>query len=339
MRVLGIETSCDETGVAIYDGDKGLLAHELYSQVALHQQYGGVVPELAARDHVNKILPLIRQCCEQAKMVLSDLNAIAYTAGPGLMGALLTGAGVATSLAYSLDIPAIPIHHMEGHLQAALLTDEKPKYPFLVLLVSGGHSLLLSARAFGDYELLGESLDDAVGESFDKVAKLLGLPYPGGPAVAKLATIGDAKRFQFPRPLANRDSYDFSFSGLKTAVANTVNQLGDLSQQDKADVAASFQAAAIDCLMIKLKKVQVQRHYDAIVIAGGVSANQLLRQRLAELAVDTGCQVYFPPLDLCTDNGAMIAYTGYQCLVQQRVKPKDWQIHAKARWLLTALNS
>lgn len=334
MRILGIESSCDETGVAIYDGERGLVAEQLYSQIDLHADYGGVVPELASRDHVRKLLPLIEQCLRDARLTQHDLTAIAYTAGPGLQGALLVGAALASSLAYGLGIPALPIHHLEAHLLVALLVDPKPSYPFLTLLVSGGHTLLAEATGLGEYTIIGQSLDDAVGESFDKVAKLLGLAYPGGPAIAKLAEQGRPGRITLPRPMRHHASYDFSFSGLKTAVLTQVKAQGDLSEQDKADIAHAFQDAAIDCLLFKAQRALGDLGYQQLVVAGGVSANRLLRQRLAHIDAD----VFFPPLEYCGDNGAMIAYAGYLHYQAQSADHRyDLNIHARARWPLTEL--
>ncbi len=309
MKVLGIETSCDETGIAIYDEHKGLLAEALYSQVSLHAEYGGVVPELASRDHVTRIIPLIQQVMKQAHCEPHDIDGIAYTAGPGLMGALMVGAAVGRSLAWTWKCPSIGIHHMEGHLLAPMLEENKPELPFLALLVSGGHTLLVDVTAIGQYQIIGESLDDAVGEAFDKTAKLLGLGYPGGPVISKLARQGSPERYKFPRPMVNRPGLDMSFSGLKTFVLNTWTE-SDQSEQTKADIACAFQEAVVDTLTIKCKRALKQTGYKQLVIAGGVSANQQLRERLTELAQTTSLDVFYPQPQYCTDNGVMIAYAG-----------------------------
>ena len=314
MRVLGIETSCDETGVAIYDSEQGLLSHQLYSQVDLHARYGGVVPELASRDHVRVLLPLISQALQQANCKSSDIDGIAYTSGPGLMGALLVGACLGRSLAFTWQKPAIGVHHMEGHLLAVMLEQNKPDFPFVALLVSGGHSMLVHVHGLGNYQILGESIDDAAGEAFDKTAKLLGLGYPGGAALAKLAEKGNADRFNFPRPLINRPTLDFSFSGLKTAVRNTLMQVPG-TDQDKADIAASFQKAVVDTLVIKSQRALQQTGCHNLVVAGGVGANQSLRDTLQSYATQHQGNVYFPRTEFCTDNGAMIAYVGCQRLM------------------------
>lgn len=330
MRVLGLETSCDETGVAIYDTDKGLLSHEIYSQIELHRHYGGVVPELASRDHIRKSLPLIKKAIKQAGLEKSDLDAIAYTAGPGLVGALLVGATLGRSLAFALDIPSIGVHHMEGHLLAPMLEDNPPEFPFLALLVSGGHTQLFNVQGIGQYELLGESVDDAAGEAFDKTAKLLGLSYPGGPALVKLAEQGQSGRFKFPRPMTNRPGLDLSFSGLKTAALNTINQ-HSLDDQTRADIACAFQDAVVDTLVIKCKRALEQTDLSRLVIAGGVSANQLLRERLKTLSA----KLYYPRLEFCTDNGAMIAYCG--ALRLQAGQRDGLVINAHARWPMAEL--
>lgn len=314
VRVLGIETSCDETGLAVFDGNMGLLAHKTYSQ-DMHQAYGGVVPELASRDHVRKLIPLIHECLADAKSQAEDIDGIAYTHGPGLIGALLVGASVARSLAYSWQVPALGVHHMEGHLLAPMLAPNPPSYPFLALLVSGGHTLLVEVKKLGQYRRLGESVDDAAGEAFDKVAKMLGLPYPGGPALAKLALKGSPGRFKFPRPMTNQPGLDFSFSGLKTFALNTINQSA-LNEQDKADIAYAFEEAAIDTLMIKCQRALKVCGLNRLVVAGGVSANLRLREQLQKMSEQHDLTVFFPPQAFCTDNGAMIAYTGYQYLAQ-----------------------
>ncbi|MGD2118863.1 MAG: tRNA (adenosine(37)-N6)-threonylcarbamoyltransferase complex transferase subunit TsaD [Chromatiales bacterium] len=340
MRVLGIETSCDETGVALYDSEQGLLAHALYSQIAIHAEYGGVVPELASRDHVRKLLPLISETLDQAGLQKKDIDAIAYTGGPGLVGALLVGIAVGRSLAWALGVPAVAVHHMEGHLLAPMLEAEAPDFPFVALLVSGGHTQLVLVRAIGDYELLGESLDDAAGEAFDKTAKLLGLPYPGGPQLAALARDGDPQRYRFPRPMTDRPGLDFSFSGLKTFAMNTwleaqQNYRGEQLQQAKADIARAFEDAVVDTLLIKCRRALEQAAVNSLVIAGGVSANQSLRQHLQQYMQKIGGHVYFPGPQFCTDNGAMIAFAGCQRLLAgERVGEA---FAAMPRWPMTGL--
>ncbi|SFX24684.1 tRNA (adenosine(37)-N6)-threonylcarbamoyltransferase complex transferase subunit TsaD [Marinospirillum alkaliphilum] len=315
MLVLGIETSCDETGVALYDTTRGLVADALYSQVELHERYGGVVPELASRDHLRKLSPLVRQLLDESGHTLQQLDGIAYTAGPGLIGALMTGACFGRSLAFALQIPALGIHHMEGHLLAPLLdqTQTPPEFPFVALLVSGGHTQLIQVDAIGEYTLLGESVDDAAGEAFDKTAKLLDLGYPGGPRLARLAEQGTRGRFRFPRPMTDRPGLDFSFSGLKTHTLTCVKQLREtdqLDQQTLADVAWAFQDAVVDTLVIKCKRALKQTGLKRLVIAGGVSANQHLREQLRSTLQGMGGEVYYPAPAYCTDNGAMIAYAG-----------------------------
>jgi N6-L-threonylcarbamoyladenine synthase len=335
MIVLGIETSCDETAVALC-GESGLLAHIVYSQIDKHQPYGGVVPEIAARDHVSKLIPLLTQTLEQANISSDQLSAVAYTSGPGLAGALMVGAAVGRSLAYGLGIPAISIHHIEAHLMAVMLEDDKPQYPFLALIVSGGHTLLVNVKSFGDYEILGQSIDDAVGEAFDKTAKLLGLPYPGGPALAQLAVSGNSERFNFPRPMSRHSGFNFSFSGLKTAAVKVSSQLNQpLAFQDKADIASSFQEAAIESLLIKVKQALKETGLKQIAMVGGVSANVLLRKRCAELAHTLGVRVYYPRPEWCTDNGAMVAYTGYLRFSQN--ESTGLPIRVKARWPIDSL--
>lgn len=329
MRVLGIETSCDETAIAIYDSEKGLLSHVLYSQIPLHADYGGVVPELASRDHVKKTLPLIKQALKQACLTSSDIDGVAYTAGPGLAGALLVGATIGRSLAYAWQKPALAVHHMEGHLLAPMLEDNPPPFPFLALLVSGGHTQLVGVESIGRYELLGESIDDAAGEAFDKTAKLMGLDYPGGPLLAKLALTGDSKKYKFPRPMTDRPGLDFSFSGLKTSAANVIAKEGS-SEQVQADIAASFQQAVVDTLVIKCERALEQTGYQRLVIAGGVSANLSLREQLAVLLKRRGGAVYYPRKEFCTDNGAMIAYAGCQRL--QAGQQQDLTIGVTPRW-------
>jgi len=309
MRVLGIETSCDETGIAIYDDAAGLLANQLYSQVKLHADYGGVVPELASRDHVRKTVPLIQAALREAGLQAQDIDAVAYTAGPGLVGALLVGATIGRSLAFAWDVPAIAVHHMEGHLLAPMLEDNPPEFPFVALLVSGGHTQLISVTGIGEYTLLGESIDDAAGEAFDKTAKLLGLDYPGGPMLSKMAQQGVEKRFVFPRPMTDRPGLDFSFSGLKTFAANTIRDNDD-SDQTRADIARAFEDAVVDTLAIKCRRALDQCGFKRLVIAGGVSANRTLRHKLAEMMQKRGGEVFYARPEFCTDNGAMIAYAG-----------------------------
>ena len=307
MRVLGVETSCDETGIAVYDTEHGLRAHALHTQAALHQDYGGVVPELASRDHVLRLLPLVDEVLAQARMTRRDLDGIAYTEGPGLIGALLTGATLAKTLAWTLDIPALGVHHLEGHLLAPLLEDPPPAFPFVALIVSGGHSLLMDVAGIGRYTLLGDTLDDAAGEAFDKTAKLLGLGYPGGPALARLAESGDPKAFRFARPLTDRPTLDFSFSGLKTQVLLAAQKAGP---ERHADIAAGFQAAVVDTLVWKCLRALDQSGRARLVVAGGVGANLHLRAELQAGAARRGATVYFPRPAFCTDNGAMIALAG-----------------------------
>ncbi len=324
--VLGVETSCDETAVALYDQQLGLIAEKIHSQIALHREYGGVVPELSSRDHVRKLLPLIAELLKSADVSLDQLNAIAYTKGPGLIGSLLVGASLAKSLAYGLNIPTIGVHHMEGHLMAVMLEDPKPEYPFIALLVSGGHTQLYEVRGLGEYRLLGESVDDAAGEAFDKTAKLLGLPYPGGPEIAELAELGNPARFNFPRPMCSRPGLDFSFSGLKTH-AVTCYQQHATEATIKADIARAFEDAVVDTLFIKCKRALEETGLQKLVMVGGVSANKKLRQYLTEQL--TGIDVFYPSQRFCTDNGAMIAYTGYLRLkrgerdtLEIKVKPR-----------------
>lgn len=340
MKVLGIETSCDETGIAIYDSEAGLLAEALYSQVEIHQRYGGVVPELASRDHIRKTLPLIKEVMAESGCTPQDIDGLAYTAGPGLAGALLVGASINRSLGMTWNIPTIGVHHMEGHLLAPLLEGAAPQFPFVALLVSGGHTQLIEVQNIGDYTLLGESLDDAAGEAFDKVAKMLGLSYPGGPLVAKLAEQGVPGRFTFPRPMTNRPGLDFSFSGLKTFTRNTLIKLaeeGEVSQQDKADVAYAFQDAVVATMLIKCRRAFKQTRIKTLVIAGGVSANTHLREQLALMAKKEEGELYYPKLQYCTDNGAMIAYAGCQRLLAGQTD--DLTIIAKPRWALEDLPS
>ncbi|WP_106477439.1 tRNA (adenosine(37)-N6)-threonylcarbamoyltransferase complex transferase subunit TsaD [Phytohalomonas tamaricis] len=333
MRVLGIETSCDETGVALYDTEHGLLADALHSQIAMHAEYGGVVPELASRDHVRKLLPMIEQVLKQAELSRADIDGIAYTAGPGLVGALMVGASTAHGLAKAWKIPVLGVHHMEGHLLAPMLEDEPPEYPFVALLVSGGHTQLVEVKGLGQYKLLGESVDDAAGEAFDKTAKMLGLPYPGGPQVAKLAEQGNPTRFRFPRPMTDRPGLDFSFSGLKTHTLTTLNQLkaaGTLDDQARADIARAFEDATIDTLTIKCRRALEQTGLKRLVVAGGVSANVRLRERLCEALAKRNIKTYYPRGRFCTDNGAMIAYVGAQRLVAG--EHDDSTMRATPRW-------
>lgn len=332
MRVLGIETSCDETGVAVYDGDRGLVANAVYSQVGLHARYGGVVPELASRDHVRKLTPMLREVTAQAG---GRIDGIAYTAGPGLVGALMVGAAVAKSLAYGWRVPALGLHHMEGHLLAAMLEAEPPRFPFVSLLVSGGHTLLVDVQGLGVYKVLGETLDDAAGEAFDKTAKLLGLPYPGGPALAKLAGEGRSGRFALPRPMMNRPGLDFSFSGLKTAVMLAWKK-SDQSAASRADLARAFEDAVIDTLVGKSLRAVQQTDRETLVVAGGVGANRKLRETLTAAIGELGGRVHYPRPEFCTDNGSMIAYAGF--LRMQAGESDTGGICVRARWPLDQLS-
>ncbi|QTL33794.1 MULTISPECIES: tRNA (adenosine(37)-N6)-threonylcarbamoyltransferase complex transferase subunit TsaD [Pseudoalteromonas] len=334
MRILGIESSCDETGIAIYDDEQGLLAHQLYSQVKVHADYGGVVPELASRDHVRKTIPLIEAAFKQAGCGPESLDGIAYTAGPGLVGALLVGTSIGRSLAFGWNIPAVAVHHMEGHLLAPMLEEEMPEFPFVALLVSGGHTMMVKVAGIGEYEVLGESVDDAAGEAFDKTAKLLGLDYPGGPMLAKLATKGEAGRFVFPRPMTDRPGLDFSFSGLKTAAANTIKSAGD-DEQTKADIAHAFQTAVVDTLAIKCKRALKETGINRLIIAGGVSANTELRTKLERMMQGMKGKVYYPRTEFCTDNGAMIAYAGMQRL--KAGQTAELSMKTQPRWPLDSL--
>lgn len=333
MLVLGIESSCDETGVALYDTEQGLLAHRLHSQVAMHRDYGGVVPELASRDHIQRVLPLVREVLSERSLSLKSLDGIAYTQGPGLAGALLVGAGFARSLAYALGIPAVGVHHLEGHLLSPRLAEPRPAFPFVALLVSGGHTQLMHVTQVGAYETLGDTLDDAAGEAFDKTAQLLGLGYPGGPAVSRLAESGDPARFKLPRPMLNSGDLNFSFSGLKTAVLTLRNKHPE--DAARADIAAAFQGVMAEVLSEKSMQALKQTGSRRLVVAGGVGANKQLRQRLLEETSKLGAQVYFPPLDLCTDNGAMIAYAGAMRLQQAQSGPRAFSV--KPRWDLQEL--
>lgn len=339
MLVLGIESSCDETGVALYDTQAGLLAHELHTQMAMHAEYGGVVPELASRDHVRRLVPLTQACLNAAGKRYTDIDAVAYTQGPGLGGALLAGASFANALAFALDKPVLPVHHLEGHLLSPLLGDVAPDFPFVALLVSGGHSQLMAVRGVGDYTLLGESVDDAAGEAFDKTAKLLGLPYPGGAQLAELARHGRADAFDFPRPMLYSGDLNMSFSGLKTAVLTAVNKIkadsgsDTLAEQTRQDVCRAFQDAVVDVLTAKAKRALAQTGFKRLVVAGGVGANWQLRQALTDLP---GIDTYFPPLSLCTDNGAMIAYAGAMHLA--KAQPAAG-FGVKPRWPLSQIVS
>lgn len=341
MIVLGIETSCDETGIALYDSERGLLADGLYSQVEIHAQYGGVIPELASRDHIRKTLPLIRQVIAEAGIKDSQIEGVAYTAGPGLIGALLVGASIGRSLAMGWGVPAIGVHHMEGHLLAPMLEDDPPEFPFVALLVSGGHTQLVRVEGIGEYELLGESLDDAAGEAFDKVGKMLGLPYPGGPHVAKLALQGKEGRYEFPRPMTNRPGLDFSFSGLKTFVRNTIAEEsedsveGELDDQTRADIARAFEEAVVSTLAIKCRRALEHTGLKSLIIAGGVSANLRLREVLESNLAKVDGRLFYARLSLCTDNGAMIAYAGCQRLLAGQ--QEDLGIQARPRWNLETL--
>src|SRR5690606_17882888 len=338
MIIIGFESSCDETGVALVCTERGLLAHSLHSQIAMHQEYGGVVPELASRDHIRRVLPLTREVMVAAEITADDIGAVAYTAGPGLAGALLVGASVAQSFAWARGLPAIPIHHLEGHLLSPLLATPRPDFPFVALLVSGGHTQLMRVDGVGNYQLLGETLDDAAGEAFDKTAKLMGLGYPGGPALSRLAEQGDAAVYDLPRPMLHSRDLDFSFSGLKTAVLTRVRNLektgGQLTAQQRADLAAATEAAIVDVLAAKSIKAMKQTGLKRLVVAGGVGANSHLRAKLVQAINKLGGQVYLPPLDLCTDNGAMIAFAAAMRVNAGLVDLSDMR-HAftvKPRW-------
>lgn len=345
MIVLGIESSCDETGIALYDTNRGLLAHALHSQIAMHQEYGGVVPELASRDHVKRALPLLRETLTKAQVQAVNIDAIAYTQGPGLAGALLVGASVACGLGLALDKPLIGIHHLEGHLLSPLLASQPPEFPFIALLVSGGHTQLMRVDGVGQYSLLGETLDDAAGEAFDKSAKLLGLDYPGGPAISKLAQSGDPLIHQFPRPMLHSKDLNFSFSGLKTAVLTAVKKYPEaLTDNDKANVARGFVDAIIDVLVAKCQTAMKQTGLKRLVIAGGVGANQQLRAALNAAANASNpkkrFQVYYPELEFCTDNGAMIAFAGAMRLqAYPELATKNYSFNVRPRWPLHELVS
>jgi N6-L-threonylcarbamoyladenine synthase len=339
MLVLGLETSCDETGVALFDTERGLLAHALFSQVDVHVEYGGVVPELASRDHVRKTLPLVDEILRESGCQASDIDGVAYTAGPGLAGALMVGATLARALARGWGVPVLGVHHMEGHLLAPMLEDEAPQYPFVALLVSGGHTQLVRVDGIGQYRMLGESLDDAAGEAFDKVAKMLGLPYPGGPHIGRMAERGDPQRFDFPRPMVNRPGLDFSFSGLKTHTLNTIADCrqrdGPLSEQDRCDIARAFEEAVVSTLVIKCRRALEQEKLKTLVIAGGVSANVRLRAALEHALAKVGGRVFYPAPMFCTDNGAMIAYAGAQRLQAGQVDGIDTRV--RPRWPMEEL--
>lgn len=333
--VLGIETSCDESAVAIFDGKQGLLAHRLYSQTSLHKKYGGVVPELASRDHIRKILPLVEKTLKDANLVKGDLNGIAYTKGPGLIGALMVGASIAKSLAYALCLPVIGVHHMEAHLMVVQLEKNTPDYPLIALLVSGGHTMLVLVERPGRYEVLGESVDDAVGEAFDKTAKLIGLPYPGGAALSQLAKEGNPNRFYFPRPMIKQPHLNFSFSGLKTHAVNCFKQYGN-EKQTRADIACAFEEVVVDILVCKCLRAIKKTCINTLVLAGGVAANKKLRQRLNGAIGKQGGKVYYPRQEFCTDNGAMVAYTGWLRLSAGKHED-DRSIQTRPRWPMSEL--
>ena len=344
MIVLGIESSCDETGIALFDSEKGLLAHTLHSQIDVHAEYGGVVPELASRDHIRYLVPLLEQALAKADIKKSAVDGIAYTAGPGLIGALMSGASLGRSLAWALGIPAVEVHHMEGHLLAPMLEENPPAFPFVALLVSGGHTLLAYVKGIGQYELLGQSLDDAAGEAFDKTAKLLGLGYPGGPALAAMAEKGRQGEYKFPRPMIDRPGLDFSFSGLKTFALNTMQKAahqegsnGELNEQVKADISLAFEEAVVDTLKIKCRRAMQQQQCDRLVIAGGVGANKRLRAELAEMIESLSGELYYPRVEFCTDNGAMIAQAGCFRLMAGEMQPLE--IDARARWSMQDLKA
>lgn len=339
MLILGIESSCDETGIALYDTDRGLVAHALHSQIDMHAKYGGVVPELASRDHIRRALPLTQHVLDKAQAKIENIDGIAYTQGPGLAGALLVGTSIAEALAFTLNVPTVGVHHLEGHLLAPLLEENPPPFPFVALLVSGGHTQLMRVTDIGDYELLGDTLDDAAGEAFDKTAKLLGLGYPGGPAVARLALQGRANQYKLPRPLLNSGDLNFSFSGLKTAVLNIVNQeksaTGELSEQVKADVAYEFQEAVTEVLTTKCMAALRETGLDRLIVSGGVGANRRLRERLDQATKKKLCHVHYPRLEFCTDNGAMIAFAG--AMRMQHAKAGDHAFTVRPRWDLAEL--
>jgi N6-L-threonylcarbamoyladenine synthase len=341
MIVLGIESSCDETGIALYDTEHGLLSHALHSQIDMHAEYGGVVPELASRDHIRRALPLTQMVLDQAKLTLKDIDGIAYTQGPGLSGALLVGTSIAEALAFTLNLPTIGVHHLEGHLLAPLLEENPPQFPFVALLVSGGHTQLMRVTGIGDYELQGDTLDDAAGEAFDKTAKLLGLGYPGGPAVAKIAALGKPERFKLPRPLLHSGDLNFSFSGLKTAVLTLVNnhknEHGEVDAQTKADVAYEFQEAVTDILSIKCMSALRETGFDNLIVSGGVGANKRLREKLNAATKRKLCKVHYPRLEFCTDNGAMIAFAG--AMRMHNAQETNHSFTVRPRWDLAELHS
>ena len=340
MIVLGIESSCDETGIALFDSEKGLLSHTLHSQIEIHAEYGGVVPELASRDHIRYLIPLMEQALEQAGLKKTDIDGIAYTAGPGLIGALMSGASVGRSMAWALGVPSVEVHHMEGHLLAPMLEDNPPAFPFVALLVSGGHTLLAHVKGIGQYELIGQSLDDAAGEAFDKTAKLLGLGYPGGPALSLMAEKGAPGVYRFPRPMIDRPGLDFSFSGLKTFALNTMQSAakgGGLTEQTKADISLAFEEAVADTLKIKCRRALEQQECKTLVIAGGVGANKRLRVVLADMMEEIGGHLFYPRIEFCTDNGAMIAQAGCIRLVAGETQPLE--IDARARWSMQDLRA
>lgn len=334
MRVLGIETSCDETGIAVYDSVQGLLAHTIYSQTDIHAEWGGVVPELASRDHIRKAIPLIEEVLRDANLTGKDVDGVAYTKGPGLVGALMVGAMLGRTLGFAWGVPTVGVHHLEGHLLAPFLEANPPSFPFLALLVSGGHTELVKVEGLGRYETIGDTLDDAAGEAFDKTAKLLGLGYPGGAALAKLAERGTPKRFHFPRPMIDRPGLDFSFSGLKTFALNTIES-HPKDEQTKADIARAFEEAVVDTLMIKCRRALEETQFKSLVIAGGVGANSALRHALQQMCDKRGAELFFPRLEFCTDNGAMIAYVGCQRLMAGQ--QDDLSVEVFPRWSLGGL--
>ena len=334
MLILGIETSCDETGIALYDSNKGLLGHTLHSQIDLHAEYGGVVPELASRDHIRYIIPLINQLLNKTSIAKEAINAIAYTAGPGLSGALLVGSTVGESLSFALGIPSIPVHHLEGHLLAPMLEDKKPVFPFLALLVSGGHTQIIHVKQIGQYDIVGDTLDDAAGEAFDKTAQLLGLGYPGGAALSKLAESGKPK-YDLPKPMLHSKDFDFSFSGLKTAVLTLVKKQPELTDIIKANIAASFQESITEVLIYKTLKAMNSLNLNQIVVSGGVGANKQLREKLTKSSQENNFKLFFPSLEFCTDNGAMIALAGY--LRHSLSEKKDYRFTVMPRWRLTEI--
>lgn len=334
MRVLGIETSCDETGIAVYDSKQGLLSHVLHSQIETHAPFGGVVPELASRDHIQKTIPLVNKALAETGLAAADIDGVAYTKGPGLVGALLVGAMIGRTLGFSLGVPTVGVHHLEGHLLAPFLEPEPPAFPFLALLVSGGHTELICAEGLGRYQVIGDTLDDAVGEAFDKTAKLLGLGYPGGAALARLAECGNPNRFHFPRPMTDRPGLDFSFSGLKTFALNTVEQ-NTMDEQTRADIARAFQDAVVETFIIKCRRAIKQTGFQRLVVAGGVGANRALRKGLSNLCANMRVSLHFPRHEFCTDNGAMIAYVGCQRLLAGHRDSLDVKVHP--RWALDQL--